>query len=212
MAAAEIALDTRLKTALRESGREVAQFQRLASGRALAGQIEIRRGVQGLHPVLARLARKDRAARAPARAARISTPRPGRTEAPRTACPRGVGSRAGQAELGARIFPIPTPAKPERVKGLCEFLDRKVDSLSGPSRPARPRRDLAPFGPSPFRRDFAAPDPCRRPAFGRRRQIPVRTRLARIFAPSALCPSRTELAQFQSAFRGFPVSQGRGGA
>ena len=68
MAAREIALDARLEAALGEQGCEVQSFN--ASLLAEPWQVDpIGRSVQGLHPVLAGLARAGRIAPAPARAA-----------------------------------------------------------------------------------------------------------------------------------------------
>ena len=99
---AEIALDARLKQAFREQGRDVASF----NGALLAEpwQVLSKAGdrVQGVHAVLAGLARADRTLAAPARA---EAPRLRRVARRRAVAgrPRNTRSCAAKARLGQEL-------------------------------------------------------------------------------------------------------------
>ena len=124
-------------------------------------------------------------------------------------------SGARKTPLGARRFPIRRRWRwlaPQRrhgalsVKNLDAYTPAMRDRIDAES-------DLRTIGPSAFWRNFAAPDFCRgRGSKSRRRQISLRTRLARIFHASALRLSRSGLAQFQSAFRRLSLAAATRGA
>ena len=151
-----------------------------------------------VHAVLAAGAGAGRSAKAAAGAEEAE-----RRAGPRQRCARRLETRADQARLGRRLA-RKLEARRSVGAGPPQGLPRgRRRRLCRRSRPARPRRHLTALAASSFRRDQPAPGlACRTLCRGRapspvrrHRQIPQRTRLARVLPSSAVRRPRSRDAQ-----------------